>query len=131
MLGTSIFSFSYNFFYFQLQILFLETPSPIAQSVHTGLENRTSLVRSMALPTFFPRIDDSHCNRIHSFLTAVHCFENGKQPMAWQEYCVECWLKELQESMDRHTGHCDITEMLLKMVLFNVICFLSHVSFVM
>ena len=29
------------------------------------------------LPIFFPRIDDSHCNRIHSSLTAAHCFDNG------------------------------------------------------
>ena len=26
---------------------------------------------------FFPRIDDSHCDRIHSSLTAVHCFDDG------------------------------------------------------
>ena len=25
----------------------------------------------------FPSIDDSHCKRIYSFLTAVHCFDNG------------------------------------------------------
>ena len=35
------------------------------------LENRRSLVRSTARPIFFPRIDDSHCDRIHSSLTAV------------------------------------------------------------
>ena len=29
-----------------------------------------------ARPIPFPRIDDSHCDRIH-FLTAVHCFGNG------------------------------------------------------
>ena len=49
-----------------------------------GLENRRSLVRSPARPIFFPRIDDSHCERIHSSLTAVRCFENryvGKQPV--------------------------------------------------
>ena len=31
----------------------------------------------------------SHCNRIHSSLTAVYCFTNGylgKQPVAWKEY---------------------------------------------
>ena len=41
---------------------------------------------------FFPRIDDSHCDRIHSSLTTVRCFDNGyvgKQPVAWKEYCVE------------------------------------------
>ena len=33
--------------------------------------------------------------------------------MAWKEY----WLKELQKSMDRCTGHRDISEILLKMAL--------------
>ena len=49
-------------------------------------------------------------------LTAVRCFDNGyvgKQPVAWEELCAECCLKELQESMDRCTGHHDITEILL------------------
>ena len=38
--------------------------------------------------------DNSHCNRIHPSLTAVHCFYNdyvGKQPVAWREYCVDYW----------------------------------------
>ena len=80
-------------------------------------------VRSPAWPLFFSRIDDSHCDRIHSSLTAVRCFDNGyvgKQPIAWKEYCAEYWLKELQESMDRCTGHHDITEILLNTV-FNTI----------
>ena len=33
-----------------------------------------------------------------------------KQPVAWKEYCVEYWLKELQESMDKCTDRRDITE---------------------
>ena len=60
---------------------------------------------------FFPRVGDSHFGRIHSSLTTVHCFDNGyvgKQPVAWKEYCVEYWLKELQESLDRCTGIRDI-----------------------
>ena len=40
--------------------------------------------------------------------------------MAWKEYCGEYWLKELQESMDRRTGHRNITEILLKMALNNI-----------
>ena len=47
---------------------------------------------------------------IYSSLTAVHCFDNGcvkKKPVAWKEYCAEYWLKELQESMVRCTGHRD------------------------
>ena len=57
------------------------------------------------------KIDDSNCDRIHSSLTAVRCFDNGyveKQSAAWKEYCAEFWLKELQESMDRCTSR-DIT----------------------
>ena len=91
------------------------------QDLRTGV-----LVRSMARPMFFARIGGSHCKRSRSSLTAFHCFNNvhfGKQPVAWREYCVE---KELQESMDRCTGSCDITEILLKMVLniesINLVC---------
>ena len=68
-------------------------------------------------------IDDSHCDMIHSSLIAVRCFDNGyveKQPVAWKEYCVEHWLKELQESMDRYTGCWDVTEILLKTVLNSI-----------
>ena len=94
--------------------------SPIAQSVAlwTREEEVTSLIP--AQPIFFQRIDDSHCDRIHSSLTAVCCFDNGyvgKQPVAWREYCVEYWLKEFHERMERCTGHRDITEILLKMAL--------------
>ena len=72
---------------------------------------------------FFFRIDDSHCDRIHFSLTAVHGFENGyvgKQPVAWKEYFAEYSLKELQERMDRCTGCSDITEILLKMTLNTI-----------
>ena len=44
----------------------------------------------------------------------------GKQPVAWKECCAENWLKELQESIDRCTGHRDITEILLKMALNTI-----------
>ena len=37
--------------------------------------------------------------------------------MASKKYFAEYWLKELQESMDRYTDHCDITEILLKTAL--------------
>ena len=62
---------------------------------------------------FFPRIDDSHCDTIHSSLTAVRCLDNGyvgKQSVTWKEYCAE-------ENMDRCTGWSNITEILLKMAL--------------
>ena len=55
-----------------------------------------------------------------SNLSLSQCCYVGKQPVAWKEYCVEYWLKELQESMDRCTGCCDITEILLKTALNNI-----------
>ena len=87
------------------------------------LLNRRSLVRSPARPIFFPRMDDSHCDMIHSSLTAILCFGNGyvgKQPVALREYSAKCWLKELQESMDRCTGCRDIAEILLKTALNTI-----------
>ena len=51
------------------------------------------------------------------------CFDNGyvgKQPVVLKEYCADYWLKELQESMDRCTDHCDITEILLKKALKTI-----------
>ena len=44
----------------------------------------------------------------------------GKQPVAWNKYCAEDWLKELQESMDRCTGRRNITEILLKTTLDTI-----------
>ena len=64
-----------------------------------------------ALPTFLSRIDDSHCDRVHSSPTAVNCFDYcyvGKQPVVWKKHCAEYWFKELQESMGRCTGRRDI-----------------------
>ena len=89
-----------------------------------GLENRRWLVRSPARPIFFPRIDDSHCDKIHSSLTAVRCFDNGymgKQSVVWKEYCAEYWLREVQqENMDRYTGRRNITEIQLKKALNTI-----------
>ena len=68
-----------------------------------------------------PRIDESHCDRIHSSLIAVCCFDNGyvgKQPVAWKGYSAEYCLKELQENINRCTGR--FTEILLKTAL-NII----------
>ena len=41
----------------------------------------------------------------------------GKQQVALKEYCMEYWLKELQESMDRWAGCPDI---LLKTALNTI-----------
>ena len=68
-------------------------------------------------------IYDSHCDRIHSSLTAVHSFDNGylgKQTVARKENCAEYWLKELQETMDRCAGRRNITEVLLKTALKTI-----------
>ena len=79
-------------------------------------------------PIFFPRID-GHCDRIHSSLTAVRCFDNGyvgKQPVSWKENSAEYWLKELQESIDSCTGFRDLTEILLKTTLNSIQSINSH-----
>ena len=54
----------------------------------------------------------SHCDRIHSSLTAFRCLCGyvGKQPVAWKEYFGEYWLKEPQERMDMCTGRLEITD---------------------
>ena len=55
---------------------------------------RRLLVQSLAQPILFLSIDDSHCNRIHSSLNAVHYFNNGyvgKQSVALKDYCEEYW----------------------------------------
>ena len=88
---------------------------PLCPSVCASLGNRRSLVWSVAQPIFFSRIYDTHCDRIHSSLLTVL----GKQPVVWEEYCAEYWLKELQESMDRCSGCCAITEILLKMASYT------------
>ena len=95
-------------------------PSPIAQPPALQTWEQEVAGSIPGGPIFFPGIDDSHCDRIHSSLTVVRCFDNehvGKQPVAWKEYCAEHRLKELQESMDRCTGNHDITEILLKTAL--------------
>ena len=41
-----------------------------------------------ARPIFFPRIDDSHYDRIHASIIAVHRFDDiyvERQPVFWRE----------------------------------------------
>ena len=69
------------------------------------------------------RIDDSHCNRIHSSLTAIDCLDNGyvgKQQVTLTDYCAEYWLNELQGSMDRWTDRREISEILLETALNTI-----------
>ena len=42
------------------------------------------------------------------------------QTVAWKEHCVEYWLKELKESMDRCIGRQALIEILLKMALNTI-----------
>ena len=108
----------------------LTAPSPIAQSVALRIENRRSLVRSTARPIFFPRIDDSHCDRIHSSLTCVCCLDKGyvrKQPVARNEYWAEYWLKELPESVNRCSGRYDITALYTIQLIYQL--YFSQIAF--
>ena len=48
--------------------------------------------RSPARPIFFPRINDSHCDMIHSSISLCHCFDEGyveKKPEISTCYCVK------------------------------------------
>ena len=48
------------------------------------------------------KIDDSHCERIHSPLTAVCCFDDGyvvMHPVARKEYCAEYCLTLSQRTL--------------------------------
>ena len=100
-----------------------QKPTPIAQSVVLGTWEQEVAGLIPASANILSGDWWSHCDRIHSSLTAVHCFNNGyveKQPVAWKEYCAAYWLKELWENMDRCTGCRDITEILLKTVLNTI-----------
>ena len=81
------------------------------------LENKRALVRSPALPIFFP-----HSHRCPLFRQWLY----GK---AWKEYCAVYWLKELLESMDRCTGCRDKTEILLKTALNTIQSVNGAISF--
>ena len=55
-----------------------------------------------------------------SLLSIVSASYVGKQPVAWKDNLAQYWLKELQESMGRCTGHHSITEIMLKTVLNTI-----------
>ena len=60
-----------------------------------------------------------HCYRIHSSLTAVHCFDDGyvrRQPMAWKEYCAGVPVKESSKAWIGVLA----TEIMLKMALCTI-----------
>ena len=69
-------------------------PTPPLSSVGSVEDLRTGggWGEPLALPIFFLRIDDSHCDTIHSSVTAENCSDDAyerKQPVALKEYCVE------------------------------------------
>ena len=51
----------------------------LKQLVDEAFENIVEKAKKIALdwPIFFSRIDDSHCDRNHSSLTAIRFFDNG------------------------------------------------------
>ena len=60
---------------------------PVVCSVE-DLRTGCSWFKLPARPLFVLKINDSHCDKIHSSPTAVHCFDDGyveKQPVAWEE----------------------------------------------
>ena len=63
--------------------------------------------------------DNSHCHSILPSVTSVHYSDDGHvhKPMVDWKDCVEHWETVKQESMDRYAGCCDITEIMLKLVL--------------
>ena len=93
-------------------IMFSKNLLPRGVEPHSSVGSVQDLRKGVLSPgsasqRFFPRIDDSHCDRIHSSLTSVYCFDDGwlcrRAASGWPAYCAEYWLKELQESMDSCT----------------------------
>ena len=77
------------------------------------------MVRSTAWPLFLPGIDDSHCDRIHSFNTAVHFFfffddgyvEKHQTSIGLERIlCGVLFIKKTCQSMERCTGRRYITD---------------------
>ena len=77
----------------------------------------------LAQPILFLNIDDSHCDRSHSSLTTVHCFDNGyygKAACGFEKILYGILVKRTPVSVDRCTGHRDIAEIMLKMALNTI-----------
>ena len=81
----------------------------------TGLDNRGQWFSHPVWPIFF-LINDSHCDRIHSCVTAVHYFSNsymGKAASGFERILFRVLQQELQENMDGVTGCLNITKTIL------------------
>ena len=72
---------------------------------------------SAARPIFFHRIDDRHCDRTHSSLTAVHSFDDRLSEKAASGFeRIFVWSagqKKCDEKAHRYTGRRDIAEIVL------------------
>ena len=61
----------------------------VAQSLPYKTSKQEVTGLTLAWPIFFPKIDESCCDMIHSSLSASYCFDDsdvGKQPVTWKEY---------------------------------------------
>ena len=85
-----------------------------------------------------PKIS-SPCSSFGLFFRAYYSYNRcplfrqwlcGKAASGLKEFCAEHRLKELQESMDRCTGCCDINEILLKMALSTIQSINPHIIIV-
>ena len=65
------------------------------------------VVKSYAMTKTVPNYNDSNCDRIHSSLTTVRCFDYGhvqKQPVARKEYYAGVLV---HKSPGKHINRCD------------------------
>ena len=89
----------------------------MCSSVCSVQDLRTGGCRFAPRLKFFRTICDSHCDRIHSSLTAVHCFDDwlgGKAASSLERILCGVLVKYLQDSINGCTGRCDIIEIMLK-----------------
>ena len=96
-----------------------EGENPIARS---GGSSHVHDLRSASSDNRFPKIDDSDCNRIHSFVTTDYCFYYSyeeKQLVAWREFCI-ILVKELKKRMCKCTSH-DIHVLLIETILITTL----------
>ena len=78
---------------------------------------------SLAGPIFYPRINNTHGDRIHSYLSPVSIVSSMVmlESIQWLgKNIVHRWLKELQERVNWCTGGCDMTEITLKVALDTI-----------
>ena len=75
----------------QLLVFLMSPRSSIGCIKHLRTGGRWFEPSARPILVFFPMIYNSHCDRIHSSLTAVNCFTDsnvGKQPVPWKRNIV-------------------------------------------